>query len=273
MPKLRNFSGRHALITGGSSGIGLAVADQLAAKGAKVSLLARGQDRLEQAAAELAAKGYSGVVGRAVDVADEAAVKQAITELVDKQGPCDILVASAGLTYPGYFADLPDEQFRLLMEVNYFGMLYAIQAVAPSMTSRSQGSIVGMSSAAGLIGVFGYSAYVPTKYAVRGLLETLRAELAPKGIHVGCVFPPDTDTAQLAFEEPLKPAETKAISGSIKPISAERVAKATVAGIEAGRFWITADVQTRMLARIGGLGREILAWDFDRKARGAATSR
>jgi 3-dehydrosphinganine reductase len=271
MPKLRHLGGRHAIITGGSSGIGRAVADQLAARGAKVSLVARGQERLERAVNELTAQGCS-AASRAVDVADEGAVRQAIAGLVDEQGPCDILVTSAGLSYPGYFAELPPEQFRLLMEVNYFGTLYAIQAVTPSMVERRQGSIVGMSSAAGLIGVFGYTAYTPTKYAVRGLLETLRAELAPYGIHVGCVFPPDTDTPQLAFEEPLKPAETKAISQSIKPISAERVAQATVAGIEAGRFWITADIQTRLLTRFGGIGREVLAWDFDRKARGARGS-
>jgi 3-dehydrosphinganine reductase len=238
-----------------------------------VSLFARGPDRLKQAAANLAARGYTQVQSRAVDVADEAALQRAIGEVTDEQGPCDVLVASAGLTYPGYFDELPDEQFRQLMEVNYFGLLYAIRAVAPSMVARQQGSIVGVSSAAGLIGVFGYSAYVPTKYAVRGLLETLRAEMVPHGIHVGCVFPPDTDTAQLAFEEPLKPAETKAITGAIKPISAERVARATVEGIEAGRFWITADVQTRLLARFGGLGREVLARDFDRKARRAGRNR
>jgi 3-dehydrosphinganine reductase len=279
MPKLPSLSGRHAVITGGSSGIGLAVADELRAQGARVSLLARGPERLDAAAAHLRSKYPTGgqkgpaaesVATFAVDVADEPALRQAIEAAVTELGPCDVLVASAGLTYPGYFGGLPLDTFRSLMEVNYFGLLHAIRAVAPSMVERRQGSIVGVSSAAGLIGVFGYSAYGPTKYAARGLLESLRAEMAPHGVHVGCVFPPDTDTAQLAFEEPLKPVETKAISGSIKPISAERVARATVAGIEAGRFWITADTQTRLLARLGGLGREALAWDFDRRAAKAA---
>ena len=93
------------------------------------------------------------------------------------------------------------------------------------MIERRRGSIVGVSSAAGLVGVFGYTAYAPTKFAVRGFLETLRGELAPYGIHVGCSFPPDTDTPQLADENRYKPKETKAISGTIKPLSAERVAQ------------------------------------------------
>jgi 3-dehydrosphinganine reductase len=265
MPKVL---GAHAIVTGGSSGIGLAVAHELVARGARVSLLARGQTRLEEAAAALRRQGGQ-VELQSVDVADPAAVDEAIAALVDRQGPCHVLVASAGLTYPGYFERLPVDHFRDLMEVNYFGMLHTIRAVLPPMIDRGSGSIVGISSTAGLIGVFGYSAYGPTKFAVRGLLETLRAEMAPVGVHVGCVFPPDTETPQLVFEAPLKPPETKAISGSIKPISAAKVGQATVDGIEAERFWIMADIQTRMLARLGGLGRGLLARDFDRRARSA----
>lgn len=259
-------SGAHAIVTGGSSGIGLAVATELVRRGARVSLVARGEERLEKAAVELRAQGAQVAVA-ALDVADREAVEASFAELAERQGPCDILVASAGLTYPGYFEQLPLEHFRQLMEVNYFGMLHAVRAVTSSMIERRTGSIIGVCSTAGLIGVFGYSAYGPTKFAVRGLLETLRSELAPHGIHVGCVFPPDTETPQLEFEEPLKPPETRAISGSIKPISAERVARATVEGMEKGKFWIMADMQTRLLARFGGLGRDLLTWDFDRRVR------
>ncbi|MBO0746941.1 MAG: SDR family oxidoreductase [Acidimicrobiaceae bacterium] len=258
-------------MTGGSSGIGLAIAQELVRRGPRVSLVARGQERLESAAAELEAAGAQVAVA-AVDVADFAALESSFAELTERQGPCDMLVASAGLTYPGYFMHLGSERFRELMEVNYFGVLHAVRAVTPSMTERRSGSIVGISSTAGLIGVFGYSAYGPTKFAVRGLFETLRVELAPYGIHVGCVFPPDTETPQLSFEEPLKPAETRAISGSIRPIPAERVARATLEGIEKGKFWIMADVQTRLLARFGGLGRDLLSWDFDRRVRRVRSS-
>jgi 3-dehydrosphinganine reductase len=266
-------AGAHAIVTGGSSGIGLAVAHELVRRGARVSLVARGEERLDKAANELRAEAGDDtrVATAAVDVADRAALEASFADLSEKQGPCDILVASAGLTYPGYFEQLDFDHFRELMEVNYFGVLHAVRAVAPSMIERRGGSIVAISSTAGLIGVFGYSAYGPTKFAVRGLFETLHSELAPYGIHVGCVFPPDTETPQLSFEEPLKPSETRAISGSIKPISAEQVARVTLAGIEKGKFWIMADMQTRLLARFGGLGREVLAWDFDRRVRRVRT--
>ena len=253
----------HAIITGGSSGIGLAVARELLQRGARVSLLARNEAQLQAAAAQLGGKVHTS----SADVTDQAKLNAAISGLVSEQGACDILVASAGSTYPGYFERLAIETFRELMEVNYFGMLYSIRAVLPSMMDRGRGSVVGISSTAGLVGVFGYGAYVPTKFAVRGLLETLRSEMRPYGIHVGCVFPPDTETPQLTFEDPLKPPETRAISGSIKPISPLRVAKATVEGIENERFWIMADMQTRLLARFGGLARGAVTWDFDRKIR------
>jgi 3-dehydrosphinganine reductase len=263
---VKEISGGHAIVTGGSSGIGLAVARDLGRRGVKLTLLARGRQRLDSAAAELSAAGCQ--VGTAsVDVADQTAVDQAIQSAVAARGPCDYLVASAGLTQPGYFERLPIEVFRDLMEVNYFGVLHSIRAVLPSMIERRRGSVVGVSSTVGLIGVFGYGAYGPTKFAVRGLLECLRSEATPYGVHVGCAFPPDTETPQLAFEEPLKPEETKAISGAIKPISPERVAAAIVRGIEHERFWITADVQTNLLARGGSLVRGFLASDFDRKVR------
>jgi len=261
-PQLR--PGAHAVITGGSSGIGLATAFAFAARGVNVSLLARRPEVLESAAGRLAHSGVQ-VVTVAVDVADAAAVEHAFDEAVTGLGPVDVLVTCAGQARPGYFQDLEPSIFRSLMEVNYFGTLHAVRAVAPSMIERRRGSIVGVSSAAGLIGVFGYTAYGPTKFAVRGLFEALRAELRPYDVHVGCVFPPDVDTPQLEDEDRYKPAETRAISGAIKPISADAVATAIVSGIDRRRFSIIPDVQTRLLARIGGLVAGTLASSFDRK--------
>ena len=90
------------------------------------------------------------------------------------------------------------------------------------MIERGRGHLVTISSTAGLIGVFGYSAYAPAKFAVRGLTETLRAELAPHGIVVACAYPPDTRTPGLDAENELKPPETERISAAIKPREAAR---------------------------------------------------
>ncbi|MFD9005067.1 SDR family oxidoreductase [Streptomyces sp. NPDC059582] len=271
--RLRNtrpvdVSSAHVIVTGGSSGIGLATARLFAGRGAKVSLIARGRERLVEAAKELSA------AARAADVADQAALTRAIAELEEEQGqPCDVLITSAGLARPGHFLELPEEVFRQMMEVDYFGTLYAIRAVAPGMVERGHGSVVAVSSAAGLIGIFGYSAYGPAKFAVRGLMESVRVELTPDGVHVGVVFPPDVDTPQLAEENQWKPEETRVVAGTIKPLTAEKVAAAIVDGIERRRFVICPDAGTRALARFGSVLLPFLNREFDRRIKVVRRSR
>jgi 3-dehydrosphinganine reductase len=118
------------------------------------------------------------------------------------------------------------------------------------MVARRRGRIVAISSAAGLLGVYGYSAYGSTKYAVRGLCDVLRTELRPHGIYVGCAFPTDVDTPQFAGEQPFLPEETKAISGTVKPMSAEEVAAAILRGVDRRRASIFTDPTTTVLDRL-----------------------
>jgi 3-dehydrosphinganine reductase len=252
----------HVVITGGSSGIGLETARLAIARGARVSLIARDAGRLAAAAADVGA-----AVTAPADVSDADALATALTTATEANGPCDVLVTSAGSSHPGYFARLDDAVFREQMDVDYFGTLHAVRAVVPSMIERGRGHLVTISSTAGLIGVFGYSAYGPAKYAVRGLAETLRPELAPHGIVVACVYPPDTRTPGFDSENALKPAETERISAAIKPREAEHVARAIVAGIEKERLVITADVQTAALARAAGLLGPYVRRTMDRQIR------
>lgn len=253
------FPNAHVLVTGGSSGIGLATARLAIDRGARVSLIARGPDLLDDAAGSLRAAGGQVAVA-ATDVSDAAQVEVAVSALTDALGPVDIAICSAGQARPGYFQELDVELFHTMMDVNYFGTVNIARAVVPTMIERRAGSLVG---------VFGYTAYAPTKFAVRGFLESLRAELLPYGIHVGCSFPPDTDTPQLADENRFKPKETHAISGTIKPLSAERVAKNIVEGIEKERFAIVPDASTRALAKVVGLLPGVVAKVMDRQVRKA----
>jgi 3-dehydrosphinganine reductase len=262
------MKGSHALVTGGSSGIGLETARLLASRGATVSLLARREDVLEHAAAQLRTAGATVHIACA-DVSDQEAVTRAIRELEQEAGPVDVLVTSAGQARPGYFLELEDEVFRRMIEVDYFGTLYAIRTVAPGMVERGRGSIVAVSSGAGLLGVFGYTAYGPAKFAVRGLMEALRSELKPYGVHVACVYPPDVDTPQLKEENRFKPAETAAISGTVKPMRPEAVARAIVEAIDKQRFAVYPDRGMALLGGLGPLLAPVVRRMVDRKVRAA----
>jgi len=239
--------GAHVVVTGGSQGIGLETARLLVGKGARVSIVARTEARLRAAAAELAGDTHY----RAADVTDAAALDAAIAALVDARGPVDLLVTSAGVAHPGYFDALPDDVFRAQMDLIYFGTLHAVRSVLPAMLERGRGGLVGISSGAALVGVFGYGAYSPAKWAVRGLMESLHAEYSHRGIYAACVFPPDTLTPGFDAENRIKPPETVAVSAGIKPRTAEAVATAIVRGVERDRRIITADAATAALARGG----------------------
>jgi 3-dehydrosphinganine reductase len=251
----------HVIVTGGSMGIGRAVAAAAAGRGARVSIIARGEEQLRTAAAEL------GAAWRRADVTDEAALRTAIDELTGEQGPCDVMVTSAGFAHPGYSWELPTEVFRTQMEVNYLGTVHAIWAVLPSMMQRRRGHLVVISSDVGLFGVYGYTAYAPTKFAVRGLAESLRGEVAPYGIGVSIAYPPDTETPGFDAENRIKPPETARISASIRPRSAQQVADAIVTGIERDRLTITADPTTAFLARGIGIVGPVVRAMMDRDVR------
>ncbi len=237
------------LVTGGSSGIGLAAAMLLAKAGAHVWLSARRTELLSSAleqvkAARLEQSQNCGFVAADLSKADQA--EKVIREVTQSAGLPDVLFNSAGITQPGYIQDLSLEVFERLMNVNYFGTVYITKAALPDMLKRGSGHIINISSMAGYLGVFGYSAYGASKYAVAGISEVMRAELKPHGIRVSVAFPPDTDTPQLAYEEPFKPAETKAISGNAKALSADRVAGSILKQAEKGHFMIFPGMDSRL---------------------------
>ena len=258
-----NLAGAHVVVTGGSSGIGLEAARESLQRGARVSILARDRDRLAAAAEELGE-----VTALSVDVTDRAAVHDAFETL----DPCDGLITCAGMVEPGLFLEQSHDVRVAHLTQNYLGTLHAVEAAVPGMAARRRGAIVGVASAAVLVGGPGYSGYGASKHAMRGLLEALRAELAPLGITVGCAFPPDTATPMLDYEQPRKPVETKAVTGAIKPLSAARVGRSIVDGLESGHAQVFVDARTWVLARIGACVPRALNWFIDRRVGRVACS-
>jgi 3-hydroxybutyrate dehydrogenase len=182
----------HAVVTGGGRGIGRAIASALVQAGATVTVLGRNRATLEEAVAAGAAH-FSGVA----DVADQAAVFAAIAEAARRQ-PIDILIANAGVAESAPFVKSDAALFRRMMDVDYMGVVHAIQAVLPAMKDRPYGRIVAIASTAGLKGYAYASAYSAAKHAVIGLVRSLALELASTRVTVNAVCPGFTDTDLLA---------------------------------------------------------------------------
>jgi 3-dehydrosphinganine reductase len=257
----------HAIITGGSSGIGKATARLLAERGANITLIARTPTTLASAKAEIESVliyPQQRVNTISADMADCTQAQQAIADAIEQLGPPTYLITSAGIAHPGYCQQLPLEIFERTMAVNYFGTLYAIMAALPVMQAQRRGSIVLISSGAGLVGVFGYTAYSPSKFAVRGLAEALRGELRLSGIHISVAYPPDTDTPQLQEENKTKPLETRLIASTSPTWSAENVARTIIDGITKRKFTITPGLEMTLVARLHSLFLPQLNWYFDR---------
>jgi 3-dehydrosphinganine reductase len=261
------FDRQHAIITGGSSGIGKATAKLLASAGANISIIARDRAKLEAAKSEIeAAKINSNqqIFSFEADVAERGQIEEAIQTCIATIGTPDILITSAGIARPGYFQEVPIEVFERTMAINYFGSLYSIRAALPSMEKQQKGHIVLISSGAGLIGIYGYTPYSPSKFALRGLAESLRGELKPLGIQISIAYPPDTDTPQLEAENKTKPLETKLITGAAQTWSAQAVALEIIKGIEKKKFAIAPGSEMAILGRLHSLLAPGLNWYFDR---------
>ncbi|HLP87500.1 MAG TPA: SDR family oxidoreductase [Nostocaceae cyanobacterium] len=257
---------KHAIITGGSSGIGKAIASLLIQTGANVSIIARNQTKLNSTQKELESlKTHSEqrILAISADVSQWEEAERAIASAITQLGTPDLLITSAGTAQPGYFTELPLTVFEETMAINYFGTLYCIKAALPAMIQQKKGHIVVISSGAGLIGLYGYTPYSPSKFAVRGLAESLRGELKTKNLHISIVYPPDTDTPQLAAENQTKPPETKLITQSAQTMTAEQVATKILQEITRQAFVITPGLEMTLLMRLHSLFAPLLQWYFD----------
>jgi len=191
---MNNLNGKLAVITGGSSGIGFSVAEDLAKKGARILIVARNEKKLAQAAAQLKEVSAFPVITVSADIGNLEDI-QKIKVAVQAVSPCaDIVVNSAGIVSGGLLADTPLTEWERLYSLNVRGLVAVLQALTPNMEAQSKKDnqsrhIVNVASVAGLIGAPGMSAYSATKGAVILLSECLRAELSVYNIGVTAVCP------------------------------------------------------------------------------------
>ncbi|MFG1350026.1 SDR family NAD(P)-dependent oxidoreductase [Xanthobacter autotrophicus] len=260
-----------AIVTGGSSGIGLAAARELGRKGCRVALLARDPARLAAAEARLAGEELS-VIARPLDVRDRSATEAMVADLIAHEGPPLWVVTAAGIVEPGFFLEQDAARMEEQVATNLLGTFHVVRAAAPAMAAAGRGHVVLVSSGAGLFGVAGYSGYCASKFAVRGLGEVLRIELAQAGIQVTVAVPPDTDTPQLAYEARLRPGVIAAFAGAGRPLSPEVVARHMIRSAERGRFLSAPGWRLGAIARLQGFLSDRLASTQMRRLRRAVKS-
>ncbi|KAG8044604.1 hypothetical protein GUJ93_ZPchr0151g33453 [Zizania palustris] len=248
--------GRHVFITGGSSGIGLAMATAAAREGARVSILARNAARLKEARDTIRAATGQEVGVHAADVRDAEAVARALAE----SGPVDVLVCNHGVFVPQELEKQDMEEVKWMVDINLMGTFHLVKAALPAMKARTRethlpASIAIMSSQAGQVYTtsnfsccYGYTAYSASKFALRGMGEALQHEVIASNIHVSLIFPPDTETPGLAEEHKRRPELTNIIAGSSGGMKADDVARKALDGIKSGKFVVPCNFEGAMLA-------------------------
>ncbi len=247
--KLKDFDNRVIYITGGSSGIGLATARLLAAKGGHIVLLARDESKLAAARSEVEAvkrSPHQRIASLSVDVTDPLKLRSKMEEAVARFGPPDILIAGAGIVSNDLFENISLDAFDRVIKTNLYGVRNVIAALLPSIKTRG-GRIAIIASMAGLVGMYGYTAYSTSKFALVGLAECLRSELKPHGIPVTLICPPEVTTPMVAEEDRTISPESKAVKMMAGRLTAQYTARAIVRAIQKRRFLVVPGKMARLV--------------------------
>ena len=222
------LAGKHAVVTGASSGIGRATALAMAKRGAHVIIAARRADRLEEVAQACRAAG-----GTCTVVVADVSERNDCNRIIETTGRVDILVNNAGLAVFDPVANARPEHLREMINTNYLGAVWCTQAVLPQMLERRSGSIVNVASIAGIMGYAGMSGYCASKFALIGFTEALRDEVIGRGVRVALVCPGTTESEFFTRAERKRmPAASRLIRG----LSPERVAQAICNAADDGRY-------------------------------------
>ncbi len=237
-----HWRGRHVLITGGSSGLGLALALYAAGRGARVTVVARDQARLDEAVQRCRAQATQDdfVRGRCADVTDPKAIRQAIWDACDEHGDLEYVFFCAGHCIPGMFRHASLDDFQSMMNTNYFGTVNTLQCALKSKSTTNPCRMVAVTSVCAVTTFAGFAAYSPSKAAVRSLWDTMRNEYCANAKLQWHVYCPSTiDSPGLVQENASKPQVTKVLEEGGGTFSPEVAARHLVEGMERGEYMIT----------------------------------
>jgi NAD(P)-dependent dehydrogenase (short-subunit alcohol dehydrogenase family) len=260
-----DLGGRVAVVTGGSRGLGYAIADELLAQGAHVAICARGEEDLERARRKLAADGRI-VLARPCDVGVREQVEAFVTDVARELGPVDVLVNNAGVISVGPWQTQTIEDFEELAAIQFLGVVYATWAVLPSMVERGVGRIANVTSIGGKLAVPWLLPYCSAKYGAVGFSEGLRAELGGTGVRVTTVVPGlmrtgsysaalfkgDRARTEYSLFTPLSVTPLSTVSG-------RRAARRIVAALRRGDAEIVLGLHAKLAARANGIAPGLAA--------------
>jgi NAD(P)-dependent dehydrogenase (short-subunit alcohol dehydrogenase family) len=264
-----DWAGRKVLVTGGSKGIGRAFAVHVAARGARVALSARGADALAQARGALPGGPHCALP---FDVRDPAAVESGVASAIEQLGGLDVLVCNAGQARPGYAHALTAEDYRAQFELNALGHIQTVLAALPHFRAQGRGNVVLVASMLGFMGMYGYSAYCASKFALAGFAQALRQELGTVGVTVHLAYPPTTTTPGLDEENRTKPADVWQLESDnsfSRTYAPEAVAASLARGIERGRFEILVGPDSAFIHAMNRLLPRTTRWLADRELAAA----
>jgi NAD(P)-dependent dehydrogenase (short-subunit alcohol dehydrogenase family) len=239
-----NFEGKTVVITGASSGIGEALALRFAALKANVVMGARNSDKLSELASVIGSKGSS-TAWTATDVSKEEDCRRLIELAVERFGGIDVLVCNAGISMRALLDDVEIPVLQRLMDVNFWGTVYCTKYALPHL-QRSHGTLVGVSSVAGIHGLPGRTGYSASKYAMTGFLETVRIENLRRGLHVMVACPGFTaSNVRVAALTADGSSQGETPRNEEKMMSADEVARRIIRGIARRKRFITMEFQGR----------------------------
>ncbi|MBN2652840.1 MAG: SDR family NAD(P)-dependent oxidoreductase [Spirochaetales bacterium] len=235
------------VVAGGTSGIGFAFSKEIAKSTKHLVLIGRDESKFLSKKSQITEKSPSIILDFfECDIIDEELCRSTLKKIHEKYGNLDLLVNSAGIARPNYFDKIAYPSFDYTVKTNLYGTRNINLAAIPYFNIRG-GQIINISSVAGVIGIFGYTDYAASKFAIIGFSEVLRQELMSQKIDVKVLCPPDTYTEGFIVENTTKPFQTIALSKSAKVLSADYVAHKLLRSLKKNSFLIIVGFESRFM--------------------------